>query len=76
MNAGAVVGGFGASDQFTSVGPKSGAATAISIPQVSGGKRRVHTEGLKMLDNKYIVMEEKMKMQSIENRVKRLEFEE
>ena len=29
-----------------------------------------------MLDNKYVVMEEKMKLQSMENRVKRLEYEE
>ena len=62
MNAGDASSGFGASDQFSPVGPKSGNATAISVPQLGGGKRRVHTEGLKMLDNKYLVMEEKMKM--------------
>ena len=36
----------------------------------------MHDEGLSMLENKYVVMEEKMKMQSLENRVKRLEFED
>ena len=40
------------------------------------GHRRVLTEGVEMLENKYSVIEEKMKLQSIENRVKRLEFEE
>ena len=61
MNAGDASSGFGVSD-LSPVGPKSGNATTISIPQLGGGKRRVHTEGLKMLDNKYVVMEEKMKM--------------
>ena len=41
-----------------------------------GGKRRIHKEGLSMLDNHYQVIEERTKLQSMENRIKRLEFEE
>ena len=41
-----------------------------------GGKRRVHADGLKMLDNHYQLAEEKIKMQQMENRIRRLEFEE
>jgi tRNA(Phe) wybutosine-synthesizing methylase Tyw3 len=48
----------------------------MNIPTSMGGKRRVHTEGLKMLDEHYSLKEEKLKMQSMENRIKRLEFEE
>ena len=40
------------------------------------GKRRVHNEGLKMLDNHYEVIEERSKLKSMENRIRRLEFEE
>lgn len=36
----------------------------------------MHNEGLKMLDNHYAVIEERTKLQSMENRIKRLEFEE
>ena len=58
------------------VAPRSGAATSINIPTTMGGKRRIHTEGLKMLDEQYSLKEEKMKLQSMENRILRLEFEE
>ena len=36
----------------------------------------MHQEGLKMLDNHYKVIEERTKLQSMENRIKRLEYEE
>ena len=38
-------------------------------------RRRVHADGLKMLENHYELIEEKMKAQAMENRVKRLEYE-
>ena len=59
--------------------PKSGAHTSVSqlsIPISLAGKRRVHAEGLKMLDQHYQRKEEELKMQTMENRIKRLEFEE
>ena len=58
------------------IAPRSGAVTSMHIPTSMGGKRRVHTEGLKMLENHYQMSEEKLKMQSMENRIRRLEFEE
>ena len=36
----------------------------------------MHTEGIKMLEEHYAATEEKMKLQSMENRIRRLEFEE
>ena len=64
------------------IAPRSGAMTSTSLRQqttsttLGGGKRRVHQEGLKMLDNHYRVIEERTKLQSMENRIRRLEFEE
>lgn len=63
-------------NQHLSVAPRSGTMTSTFIPTSTGGKRRVHAEGLKMLDNHYEVLEERTKLQSMENRLKRLEFEE
>lgn len=56
-------------NQSMSIAPRSGAVTSIHIPTTMGGKRRVHTEGLKMLDEQYSLKEEKIKMQSMENRI-------
>ena len=44
------------------------------MPQTS--KRRVHADGLKMLDQHYQMKEDELKLQSMENRVRRLEFED
>jgi hypothetical protein len=63
-------------NQHLAIAPRSGAMTSLNIPTSMGGKRRVHTDGLKMLDQHYEMQEEKIKMQSMENRIKRLEFEE
>ena len=63
-------------NEHLSVAPRSGAKTSTSIPTSLGGKRRVHNEGVKMLDNHFEVLEERVKLQSMENRLKRLEFEE
>ena len=56
-------------NQTMAVAPRSGAATSINLPTTMGGKRRVHTEGLKMLDEQYSLKEEKLKLQSMENRI-------
>lgn len=58
------------------VAPRSGAVTSVNLPTTMGGKRRVHTEGLKMLDEQYSLKEEEVKLQSMHNRIARLEFEE
>ena len=72
-----MIGGLRIDDNETmSIAPRSGAITSVNIPTSMGGKRRVHTEGLKMLDQHYSTKEEQMKLQSMENRIKRLEFEE
>ena len=63
-------------NQHLSVAPRSGTMTSSHIPTTMGGKRRVHNEGLKMLDNHYEVIEERTKLQTMENRLRRLEFEE
>ena len=52
--------------------PKEG---SISLPSL-GGKRRVHNDGILMLDNHYIMRENQQKCQTLENRLKRLEEEE
>jgi len=59
-----------------SVGPRSGNAFQMKLPTSSLGNRRVHDEGMKMLENHYHLIEEKMKMEKMENRINRLEFEE
>mmetsp|Transcript_13590 Transcript_13590/g.18599 ORF Transcript_13590/g.18599 Transcript_13590/m.18599 type:complete len:186 (-) Transcript_13590:705-1262(-) len=64
-------------NQEMPMAPISGASIShLSIPVSYGGKRRVHAEGLKMLDQHYQRIEEEMKMQTMENRIRRLEFEE
>mmetsp|Transcript_24806 Transcript_24806/g.30998 ORF Transcript_24806/g.30998 Transcript_24806/m.30998 type:complete len:186 (-) Transcript_24806:718-1275(-) len=64
-------------NQEMPMAPISGASIShLSIPASYGGKRRVHAEGLKMLDQHYQRKEEEMKMQTMENRIRRLEFEE
>jgi len=40
-------------NQHLSIAPRSGAMTSFNIPTSMGGKRRVHQDGLKMLDNHY-----------------------
>ena len=62
--------------EHLAIAPRSGAMTSAQISTSMGGKRRVHQEGLKMLDNHYQVIEERTKLQSMENRIKRLEYEE
>ena len=47
----------------------------VPFPNGTLSKRRVHADGLKMLENHYELIEEKMKEQAMENRVKRLEYE-
>lgn len=77
VNTESMIGGLRIDDNETmSIAPRSGAITSVNIPTSMGGKRRVHTEGLKMLDQHYSTKEEQMKLQSMENRIKRLEFEE
>jgi hypothetical protein len=39
-------------------------------------KRRIHGNGVQVLENKYEIEDQKHKMQIMENRIKRLEFEE
>lgn len=59
----------------SNVAPRSGVASNLSFP-TTGGKRRVHAEGVTMLEKKLQAREEELKMQSMENRIRRLEFEE
>ena len=59
-----------------SIASRSGAATSVNQSTTMGGKRRVHTEGLKMLDEHYTIQEEKIRLKNMENRIIRLEFEE
>ena len=59
-----------------SIASRSGAVTSVNLSTTMGGKRRVHTEGLKMLDEHYTIQEEKIRLKNMENRIMRLEFEE
>ena len=45
-------------------------------PKMVTRNRRVHEEGVKMLEEHYIVLEERKKLEQMQNRIKRLEFEE
>ena len=49
--------------------------SAVQLPTL-GGKRRVHNDGIMMLDNHYNMREMEQKHQIMENRLKRLEDEE
>ena len=49
--------------------------SAVQLPSL-GGKRRVHNDGIMMLDNHYNMREMEQKHQIMENRLKRLEAEE
>jgi len=55
-----------------SIASRSGAATSVNQSTTMGGKRRVHTEGLKMLDEHYTIQEEKIRLKNMENRIMRL----
>ena len=58
--------------------PNSGQKSVTKTQLVGGrtGKRRVHDDGLTMLNEHYAFNREKQKLQQMENRVKRLQFEE
>ena len=47
----------------------------ISLPSL-GGRRRVHEDGIKMLDHHFMTKETQEKYKIMENRLKRLEEEE
>ena len=49
--------------------------STISLPSL-GGKRRVHNDGMVMLDQHYNLKETEQKYSIMENRLKRLEEEE
>ena len=49
--------------------------SAVQLPTL-GGKRRVHNDGIMMLDNHYNLREMEQKHLIMENRLKRLEDEE
>ena len=49
--------------------------SAVQLPTL-GGKRRVHNDGIMMLDNHYNLREMEQKHMIMENRLKRLEDEE
>lgn len=51
------------------------AMSSVSLPTL-GGRRRVHNDGMMMLDNHYNMRETEQKAQIMENRLKRLEAEE
>jgi len=51
------------------------ALSTISLPSL-GGRRRVHNDGLLMLDNHYNLKETEQKYSIMENRLKRLQEEE
>lgn len=51
------------------------AMSSVSLPTL-GGRRRVHNDGIMMLDNHYNMRETEQKYQIMENRLKRLEAEE
>ena len=64
-------------DETMSGAPRSGAITTVSLITASlGGKRRIHADGLQMLENHFSTKEEEMKLQSMENRIRRLEYED
>ena len=48
---------------------------AISLPSL-GGKRRVHNDGLLMLDNSFGLKEAEQKFEIMRNRIERLQIEE
>jgi hypothetical protein len=52
------------------------ASLSTNLTTLGGGKRRIHQEGLLMLGNHYNLKESELKSQIMENRIKRLEFEE
>ena len=49
---------------------------STNLTSLGGGKRRIHQEGLLMLGNHYNLKESELKSQIMENRIKRLEYEE
>lgn len=49
--------------------------STVSLPSL-GGRRRVHNDGLLMLDNNYNLKETEHKFTVMENRLKRLQEEE
>ena len=49
--------------------------SSVSLPTL-GGRRRVHNDGMMMLDNHYSMKETEQKAAIMENRLKRLEAEE
>ena len=77
MNTSVVTSAHNSINELAPVAPTSGTSVStLAIPISLAGKRRVHAEGLKMLDQHYQRKEEEMKMQQMENRIKRLEYEE
>lgn len=52
--------------------------TSVSMykSELKEGKRRIHKDGIKMLESHNDLQEEKMRMQVMENRIRRLEYED